>query len=376
MNPYVIAVSSVCSIGTFVAAMKAIPQAREVLFRRGIFGIDLLKTSPELRAKLGEMKRNGSLYGDGGKEFVKHTVPESIGIVVGGIYFCTVIVALLALGFPMVDVNAVLTSIAFMLLLGFVDDVLDVKWRYKIVLSLFGTMPLMMSYAGSTGVVVPTPLRGLVGTSFVDLGFLYVVYLGLFCVFCTNGINIYAGINGLEVGQSIVVGVAQIIHNVVQMTSDNAEDKPSHLLSFAILCPFVAGSLAIWLWNKYPSRVFVGDSYCYFAGMTLAVAGIEGHYTKTMMLFFLPQLINFALSLPQLFGIVPCPRHRVPTWNPKTNKLVNSRNYTLINAALWVFGDMHEARLTTLLLVFQALCCALAFVVRYYVAGFFFEVVK
>lgn len=29
----------------------------------------------------------------------------------------------------------------------------------------------------------------------------YYVYIVMLCIFCTNSINIYAGINGLEVGQ-------------------------------------------------------------------------------------------------------------------------------------------------------------------------------
>lgn len=63
---------------------------------------------------------------------------------------------------------------------------------------------------------------------------------------------------------------------------------------------------------RYPSRVFVGDTFCYFAGMTFAVVGILGHFSKTMLLFFLPQVLNFLYSLPQLFHIIPCPRHRLP----------------------------------------------------------------
>jgi UDP-N-acetylglucosamine--dolichyl-phosphate N-acetylglucosaminephosphotransferase len=66
--------------------------------------------------------------------------------------------------------------------------------------------------------------------------------------------------------------------------------------------------------NRYPSRVFVGDTYTYFAGMTLAVTGILGHFSKTLMLFFIPQFINFFISLPQLFGFIPCPRHRLPKY--------------------------------------------------------------
>ncbi|CAJ0927355.1 21283_t:CDS:2 [Entrophospora sp. SA101] len=36
----------------------------------------------------------------------------------------------------------------------------------------------------------------------------------------------------------------------------------------------------------YPSKVFVGDTFCYFAGMSFAVVGILGHFK--------------------------CPRHRMP----------------------------------------------------------------
>ena len=64
--------------------------------------------------------------------------------------------------------------------------------------------------------------------------------------------------------------------------------------------------------ERYPSEAFVGDTFCYFAGMTFAVIGILGHFSKTMLLFFLPQVANFVYSVPQLFHLVPCPRHRLP----------------------------------------------------------------
>ena len=44
----------------------------------------------------------------------------------------------------------------------------------------------------------------------------------------------------------------------------------------------------------------MGDTYCYFAGMVFATVSIFGHFTKTLMLFFIPQLINFVLSIPQV----------------------------------------------------------------------------
>jgi UDP-N-acetylglucosamine--dolichyl-phosphate N-acetylglucosaminephosphotransferase len=46
--------------------------------------------------------------------------------------------------------------------------------------------------------------------------------------------------------------------------------------------------------------------------MAFAAVAIQGHFSKTMLLFFLPQIFNFVLSCPQLFHLVPCPRHRLP----------------------------------------------------------------
>lgn len=64
--------------------------------------------------------------------------------------------------------NAGLLSICMMLLLGFADDVLDLRWAVKIFLSLLATLPLLVEYSGPTTVIVPKPLRGLLGLS-IDL---------------------------------------------------------------------------------------------------------------------------------------------------------------------------------------------------------------
>jgi UDP-N-acetylglucosamine--dolichyl-phosphate N-acetylglucosaminephosphotransferase len=78
------------------------------------------------------------------------------------------------------------------------------------------------------------------------------------------------------------------------------------------MIPLAATTLALLTFNWYPAKVFVGDTFTYFAGMTLAVAGILGHFSEMLLLFFTPQLVNFVYSLPQLFNYVPCPRHRLP----------------------------------------------------------------
>ena len=66
--------------------------------------------------------------------------------------------------------------------------------------------------------------------------------------------------------------------------------------------------------GRYPARAFPGDTLCYVTGMAFAVVGIQSHFSKTLLLFFIPQIFNFILSCPQLFGLVPCPRHRLPRY--------------------------------------------------------------
>lgn len=168
--------------------------------------------------------------------------------------------------------------------------------------------------------------------------------------------------------------------------------------------------IQIYFFSRYPSRVFVGDTFCYLSGMTFAVVGILGHFSKTILLFFLPQILNFLYSVPQLFHFIPCPRHRMPKYNPETDLLecsktvfrknelnifgkfffylfktlrviqwhedkdgvVSANNFTIINLTICFIGPTHEKKLTLYLMGFQIVCSILAFVIRYPLAEYFY----
>lgn len=105
-----------------------------------------------------------------------------------------------------------------MIFLGFADDVLDLKWRDKLILPTVASLPLLMVYFAtfnSTTIIVPYPLRSIFGYA-LNLGVLYYIYMGMLAVFCTNAINIYAGINGIEAGQSLVIAFSVLISNIIE----------------------------------------------------------------------------------------------------------------------------------------------------------------
>ncbi|CAG9309933.1 DPAGT1 [Blepharisma stoltei] len=341
----------IASALSFIIGYKLIPVIKESTLAAGLGGRDLNKVSNK-------------------------KIPESLGIVPATLYLVTMILAQVLFARDhdaQFQYNSATLSVCFMILLGFCDDVLNLRWRYKLLLPTIASLPLLVAYSGTTAIVVPRMLRDLLGYS-IELGCLYSLYMILLAVFCTNAINIYAGINGLEAGQSLVIGCAALTHNFIEITLHiNDQIYTQHLLSASLLIPFIFNTLALLKYNKYPSKVFVGDTFCYFAGMTLAMAGILGHYSKTLLLFFIPQILNFIFSIPQLIGIVPCPRHRLPKYDPRTDTLeCVPTHFTLINFVLWVTGPQHEKNLSTALICFQIMCCALGFYIRYEISQIFY----
>lgn len=125
-------------------------------------------------------------------------------------------------------------------------------------------------------------------------------------------------------GQSIIIACSILIYNstVIYFNSGNDSRLEHHMFSVLLLLPYIAVAYALFKFNAYPSKVFVGDTFCYFSGAVFAVTGILGiifpylgHFSKTLLLIFIPQIINFLYSLPQLLGFIPCPRHRLPKFN-------------------------------------------------------------
>jgi UDP-N-acetylglucosamine--dolichyl-phosphate N-acetylglucosaminephosphotransferase len=209
-------------------------------------------------------------------------------------------------------------------ILGIGDDLFDIRWRHKFFIPSFAAIPILIVYFvdfGVTVVVIPVPLRPYLGELF-NLGALYYAYMACIAIFCPNSINILAGINGIEVSQSLVIAFLLVLNDCFYLFSAYPHPATdSHLFSLYLLLPFIGVSLALWWHNWYPAKVFVGDTYCYFAGMVFAVVGILGHFSKTLLLLFIPQIFNFIYSAPQLFRIVDCPRHRLPRFNARTGLL-------------------------------------------------------
>ncbi|KAK9466167.1 glycosyl transferase family 4-domain-containing protein [Lipomyces arxii] len=320
---------------------------------------------------------------------------------------------------------AALLSSFSMLVLGVADDLFDIRWRDKLFLPAIAILPLVFVYYvdfGVTSVVVPSFLSKISNTELpmtIDLGIFYYIYMLAVAIFCPNSINIFAGINGLEAGQSFVIAIFLLINDAFYIVPGRILElhpphpaTEAHLLSVYMVLPMIAVTAALLKFNWYPARVFVGDTYCYFAGMVFAQVGILGHFAKTLLLFLIPQVLNFIYSAPQLFGLVDCPRHRLPRLdpetglleasrvyftevppkglqaillstlgkmkllhlerNPETGTILSASNLTIINLVLTWSGPLREDKLAIVLLGIQTGFCTFGLAVRYTVAPLVF----
>ncbi|THV05221.1 hypothetical protein K435DRAFT_826437 [Dendrothele bispora CBS 962.96] len=428
------------SIFALIATLYLVPALGPTFIKARLSGRDLLKIYPD-------------------------PIPESLGLVCASIYILTLILfipfafsdaltlksdttpeGITVSEFPHQKLSVYLSSLLSLLIstmLGFLDDVFDIRWRHKLPIPIIASIPLLIVYfaeRGNTNVVVPLPLRFLLG-SLVNLGPLYYIYMSLLSTFTTNSINILAGINGSEVSQAVIIAVSVILNDLLYlpwpidfripvhllgsktevefggvwsagMAYGSKELVERHLFSLYFMLPLLAVCVGFMYHNWYPARAFPGDTLCYVTGMAFSVVGIQAHFSKTLLLFFIPQIFNFVLSCPQLFGVVPCPRHRVPrfeadtnllhpsktlflkppsrlatfilrvlytlrlidiTTHPETGMILESTNLTILNFFLVRLGPMREKQLVQVLICAQVAGSVLAFVVRYGLAGLVYD---
>jgi len=99
------------------------------------------------------------------------------------------------------------------------------------------SIPLLAVYfalGGQTAVLLPSFLHGyeisifgdfeiLSKSGILQLGPFYYCYLIMLIIFCLNAINILSGVNGLEAGQTFVMGIGFILYNTIELLNGPTE---------------------------------------------------------------------------------------------------------------------------------------------------------
>ena len=180
----------------------------------------------------------------------------------------------------LVGLFALLTVVFIASFIGFIDDLLGWKkglsqWM-RIVMVGFAAVPLMVIEAGQS-IIFDIPI-----------GLFYpLVVIPIAVVGATTTFNFIAGYNGLEAGMGIILmsGMGYVCFHY---------DK----IWLMVVCMVMVGALvAFLLYNRYPARIFPGDSLTYQVGALAAVIAIFGNFEKTALVFFIPYGIEAILKV-------------------------------------------------------------------------------
>lgn len=235
---------------TFVIIPWLIPRLKA----RGIVGTDLNKPSKPEIAEMG-----------------------GIAVVVG--FFAGVSVLVALNGIENIDLLDVSLSAAMgAAFVGMMDDLFNLRQRHKAFLPFVIALPF--AAAVDQHLVIPHLLN-------INLG-PFMLLAAAFAVTCAaNAANMLEGFNGLGTGLGIIMSMTLIILSIMHDRMDGVY----------LLVPLM-GALIAFLWfNKYPARIFPGDTMMLFTGAALAIAGILSNLQVQTAFIFIPMIVEFCLKL-------------------------------------------------------------------------------
>ncbi|MBS3156802.1 hypothetical protein J4442_01350 [Candidatus Woesearchaeota archaeon] len=185
---------------------------------------------------------------------------------------------------------AAIVSILMISFIGFVDDLIikrdkessaGLKQWQKPLLTLVAAVPLVVVNAGVNTLSIPFLGR-------VDIGLLYpLVFVPIGVMGAANMVNMLAGFNGLESGMGLVYTGMLALYAFVNGRNTAA------LIAFMTFCVL----LAFFYFNRYPAKIFPGDSLTYLLGAVIASVAIIGNIEKAALIVSVPFIIEFFLKL-------------------------------------------------------------------------------
>ncbi len=213
------------------------------------------------------------------------------GIISGLLFYIFVQTFIYKNGNEVLFILAAICSILIITFIGFVDDLFKkyeektgytgLKQWQKPLLVLPAAIPLMAVNAGVSEIYLPIIHK-------INVGILYsLVFVPIAVIGASNMVNLLEGFNGLAAGMGIIyTGMLGLFAL-----------KRGEMIAASIAFVTFGALLAFYIFNKYPSRIFPGDSLTYLLGAVIACIAILGNIEKAALIASGPFFIEFVLKL-------------------------------------------------------------------------------
>jgi len=226
---------------------------------------------------------------------------------------------------------------------GILDDIFHFKIRYsKIIVLVILSIPIAS--------LIP---QGQVNIGFTSLSpsfFLLLLLGAIYVMFVSNLINIHAGFNGLGPGTTLIMLVAAGIKSYMMYGFDK----------LIYLMPILGGVFILFLYNKYPAKVFDGNVGAFLMGSALGAFLIVNDFWLFGLIILIPHIITFILDTLVL-GILKVPDKEFP--KPRKDGLIipdKTMRYKSLKNIVCTLFRLTEGQATNVLLLITAIFCFVA----------------
>jgi len=224
---------------------------------------------------IGKIMRKRGITGKDVHKLESKKLPEMCGLAI--LLGLTVGVVIYTLIFP----NAIREAAAFIgtvLIagaIGVVDDLRPLSARIKPLLTAAACVPILL-----LGTYDPLPVIPFVGP--VRFTIIYPLLIPIALAVTSNSVNMMDVMNGTMAG---TVSVIAVIITAILLIAGRTETA-------ALAAGLLAVSLAFYYFNRYPAKVFDGDTGSLAVGAALGALAILGRIETVVVVALIPHIMN------------------------------------------------------------------------------------
>ena len=172
---------------------------------------------------------------------------------------------------------ASIISISVITMIAYIDDVSGwkkgfIRWKKPLItiIAVIPLIPFIMDRSAITLIGIP-----------INLPYLFypIILVPIGFIVATNAVNLLGGFNGLEAGLG-AIGLATLLWFSYES------------VFFGPILIALLATLAFLWFNRFPSKVFPGDTFTYFLGSIFAIFAVLGMFQTATILIMAPYILE------------------------------------------------------------------------------------
>lgn len=254
---------------------------------------------------------------------------------------------------------AIIGAIAVAFAVGIVDDLYVLGGKTKPLLLIFAAAPLLLAQELQPGVYSSKLYFPLLGPSSEHFSIFTVLVIASFPI-VSNAFNMMDAFNAEISGFSVLTSLAATFGIALATLAISGYS----LVHLATALPLVAVSVGFYIFNRYPSRAFDGDSGSLVLGAIFVTLAVTGSIEIAAIVAIIPAILNSFYILSSVRGFVE--RRKIggrPTFMGEDGRLHASEErsapITLVRMVL-LEGPLSEKELVRKVLILTAVACVLS----------------